>query len=132
MKESKSIFFLAGDRFVSIPFDLMKDIKSKGNDLLVYLAVNSYADRETGVAWPKQKNIAIRAKRSAKVIGKAVSHLVEIGWATKIRRGQGLPNIIILHARKGQVFGKIRQKEIIKIVETKVRRIFGKISEVSF
>lgn len=132
MKESKSIFFLAGDRFVSIPYNLMTDSDSKGSDLLIYLAVNSYADRETGVAWPKQKNIALRAKRKSKAIGAAVNHLVEIGWATKIRRGQGLPNVIILHARKGQFFGKTRKKEIIKIVETKVRRIFGKVSEVSF
>lgn len=120
MAESKSIFFLAGDRFTCIPSSLMIDKDSKGNDLLVYLAVNFYADRTTGVAFINQQKIIDRSKKSEPTVTKAISHLCEIGWATKIRRGQGKVNITILHAFKKQKFTDRQIREIRKDVENKI------------
>ena len=125
MTESKAVYFLAADRFVSIPFELMMDKDSKGNDLLSYLAISSFADKETGIAWPKTDKIAERAKKSKKVIIGAIKHLENIKWATKIRRGQGKVNIIILHARKEQDFSKAEKEKIKQDVEQKVYIRYG-------
>lgn len=117
MKERTIPVYLLGEPFVVIPYNLIMDKNSIGSDLLVYLAIASFLHgRQWGL--PSQKEIMKRAKyTSITTIKTIISHLVEIGWATKIRRGLTQTNIIILHARKGQTVGTKRRKEIKDTIE---------------
>jgi len=119
-KKPQMAFYLAHDQWASVPVALMDDPTSVPNDYIVYLVVNSFVDRVTATAFPTYKRITKRAKRCLSVIAKTMSHLVEIGWATKIKRGQGRADITILHARKGQKFTKEQLKAIKDVVEGKI------------
>ena len=113
MAQQKIPFYFRGEPLVIIPFKLIIDKDSKGSDLLVYLAVSSYADWSKRTALASQEEIMERSKfTSVRTIKSTMSHLVEIGWATKIRRGLTQTNIVILHAKKNE---KISERELKKI-----------------
>ena len=117
MKEQIIPAYLMGEPYVVIPFKLITDKDSRGPDLLVYLAIASFlGGRQWGLL--SQKEIMRRAKyTSSKTILRTITHLEEIGWATKIRRGLTQSNITILHARKGQAVGTKKLKEIRDTIE---------------
>lgn len=120
-KEKVERAFYIVDQWASVPIALLDDRPdATANDKLIYLSINSFADRGTGSAFPSQKGLVKRASKCERVIRDTIKHLVEIGWATKIRRGQGKVNITILHGRKGQKFTKERLKNIKDVVEGKI------------
>lgn len=123
MKEQEIPFFLMQEPFVIIPFKLITDKETTQTDILVYLAVASYGSWQTGVAFVRQEEIKKRAKfTSTRTIMRTISHLEKIGWATKIKRGLRLTNIIILHAKKNQKVSDIEKAKIREIVEKKIKR----------
>ena len=117
--QSRTAFYLV-DQWAGEPIELLDDPDARANDKLIYLAVSSFADRGMGSAFPTQKALVKRASRCVTVITRTITHLVEIGWATKIRRGQGRANITILHSRKWQKFIKSQLKHIKSVVEGKI------------
>lgn len=119
-KKPQTAFYLAGDQWASVPVALMDDPSSVPNDYLIYLVINSFVDRATGTAFPTQERLTKRTKRCVRVIRESIQHLVDIGWATKIRRGLNKSNITILHASKGQKFTKEQLKKIKDVIEGKI------------
>ncbi|MBW2995468.1 helix-turn-helix domain-containing protein [Candidatus Woesearchaeota archaeon] len=119
-KEKRMSFYLSEVPWASVPVPMQDDPEAKGNDLLVYLAINSFADKETATAFPSQEKLTKRAKRKRKTVMETISHLVEIGWATKIRRGQGKANITVLHHYKGEKFTKEQLNNIKELVKKKI------------
>ena len=120
-KKSQTAFYLAGNQFATVPMTLILDREALANDLLIYLSVNSFVDRETGTAFPTQEKIAERAKRrDVRTIRNGINHLAKIGWATKIQRGLNKSNIVILHAFKHQKFTKAQLENIKNMIEGKV------------
>lgn len=65
------------DRFVVIPLPLLD---APGMALKTYAVLRSYADRDSGEAWPSRKAIATRAGASVDAIDRAVRWLVSEGW----------------------------------------------------
>ncbi len=110
--------YMLGEPIVIIPLNLITDKESRAPDLLVYLAIASFLHgRQWG--FPSQEEIMRRAKyTSITTIKNTVSHLEEIGWAKKIRRGLTQTNIIVLCARKHQRVTEKQLKEIRDTVET--------------
>ena len=117
MKEQKIPFYFMGEPYVIIPLKLIEDKKSKGSDLLVYLAISSFLHGRQWAA-ASQKEIMRRAKYfTPRTIMRTITHLEKIGWITKHRRGLTQTNIIILHAKKNQKLSLERKMKIKDEVE---------------
>ena len=113
-------FYMMGEPFVVIPLKLVEDKNSKGSDILVYLAIASFLH---GRRWgaTSQREIMRRAKyTSTKTVMKTITHLVEIGWAEKYRRGLTQTNIVILFSRKNERLSPRERKKIRDTVEETV------------
>ncbi|TET65292.1 MAG: hypothetical protein E3J56_15885 [Candidatus Aminicenantes bacterium] len=117
--QSRTAFYLV-DQWAGEPIALLDDTDARANDKLIYLTISSFADRGSGSAFPTQERLVKRASRCKRVIGETITHLVKIGWATKIRRGQGRANIVILHSHKCQKFTKSQLEHIKEIVKGKI------------
>ena len=123
MKEQETPFFLMQEPFVVIPFKLVEDKQATQTDILVYLAVASYGNWQTGIAFVRQTEIKKRAKcTSTRTVMRAIAHLEEIGWCTKIRRGLRKTNIVILHAKKNQKISEAEKGKIKEMVEKKITK----------
>lgn len=62
----------------------------------VFAVLSSYADAD-GVAWPGQDKIAERLGVSVSTVQRRLRRLVEIGWLTIDKGGDGQPNTYTLH-----------------------------------
>ena len=126
LKKKKPQFtFYIQDQYANEPIPLLDDPEAKANDKLIYLAISSFVNRADGTAFPKQERMTKRASRCRKTINKTINHLVKIGWATTIRRGQGRSNITILHGYKGQKFTKKELKNIRDKINHKTANFLG-------
>jgi len=119
-KRNTSSFYLAGVQWASIPIALMDDKDSVGSDYIIYAAISSFINKETGTAFPKQEKLAERAKKSRSYISKMLRHLVKIRWATRIKRGLGRSDIVILHSYKNQKFTKSELSEIEAEIDARI------------
>lgn len=117
MRERTIPSFLLTEPVVIIPLKLIEDKNAKASDILVYLAIASLIHgRQWGT--PLQKEIMERSKyTSTRTMMRTITHLVEIGWATKTRRGLTQANIVILHAKKNQKLTERQKKTIRDIIE---------------
>ena len=117
MKERTLLVYILEEPFILIPLKLIKDKSAEKADILVYLSIASILH---GRKWgrPFQKEIMERAKyTSTRTVLSAITHLEEIGWATKKRRGLTQSNIVILHQKKYQKVTPKLWKEIKDEVE---------------
>lgn len=103
------LFFPGG--FFMMPGDFIPDHDVEDNDILIFTAINSFADNSKRTCYPTQKTISKLARRNLKLTGKIIQHLVEIGWLTKMRRGLNKANNYIVHTFKNQEFTEEKKKE---------------------
>lgn len=76
------------DLFTKVPHWLIRDSDLDGNELLLYLAMLSRADKK-GICYPSVKRLALDARMSESTVRRTRSRLVERGLVTVTRRTIG-------------------------------------------
>lgn len=105
--------------FAGIPIELVKEEPDVPNIVkYLYVVYDSFADNRLHFTFAGRKRIAKIMSRNVTTISRLTTILKETGWITIISRGQGKPNIVILHQFKNEV---ITKKEI-KAYKTEVKR----------
>jgi len=112
--------------FAMIPIPFLHDPDVTDNDILVYNALATFGSNkisnEIKVSWPLQETVGKVARRCTKVVMRTISHLVKIGWVTKIRRGLTKSNITVLHLYKWQEFTEEQINDTKEAVKNEINR----------
>lgn len=122
-EERIAISIPGGFAQIPIPF-LIKDSTVIANDILVYNALSAFANNITKIGYPLLRTISKVARRNERLVMETIKHLVEIGWTTKIRRGQGKSNIYKLHFYKGQKFTRKELKNTKKAINDEIAKFY--------
>ncbi len=75
------------DRFAKVPLEALSDKRLSPTEFRVLIALLSFADHDTGVAWPKRKAISERCGVDVSHISRATASLVRYGWLKKVGHG---------------------------------------------
>lgn len=112
-----------------------------GNALLVWLAIKSYANLNTGVAWPAIRTIAVVTGLSKTTVEKALNHLEELHMLKIVRGDTKTSNRYVARERLDVRIGNIvvctivadyiptKMRDTLKIVKNGLNEISKKNSK---
>lgn len=107
-----------------IPVELIKDKSVLIPTRFLYIFYRTFTDNKFRFAFVGQKRIAKELERSPRTISKQLAELGKAGWLTKIKRGQGHVDIIILHQYKSEIITEKEKKAYKLETEKRIKESF--------